>query len=178
MASDNPRDWREPIADGQGHWFDDSDILESCLAKASSQFRKGARNLLFLTGRLTLPIMRHRRFLSKAFYADQAFVFRINRETGEPVDEGRVEFLPTGRFLKQWGKEGHHHTRVGGVLFVEENLRMYRSFFGRDWKFIAFHDALMMHNPNAQHPLPEEPWDCPQLLARDDVIAWTDGAPI
>ncbi len=168
---------REPVVDGRAHSVDDSDILESCLAKAASQFRKDARNLLFLAGRLTLPIMRHRRFLSKAFYADQAYVFRVNRETGEPVGEGRVEYLPTGRFLKQWGNEqGPRHTRVGGVLFVEENIRQYRSPFGRDWKFLAFHDALMMHNPNALHPLPEEPWrECPQLVQRGDVIEWTDG---
>jgi hypothetical protein len=168
---------REPIVDGRGHWFDDSDILESCLARASSQFRKDARNLLFLTGRLTLPIMSQRRFLSKAFYADQALVFHINRETGDPVGKGRVEYLPTGRFLKQWGEEeGPRHTRVGGVLFVEENLREYRSPFGRDWRVLAFHDALMMHNPNALLPLPEEPWgDCPQMVSRGDAIEWTDG---
>src|SRR2546426_4043167 len=40
---------------------------------------RGNENLLFLTGRLTLPIMSQRRFLSKAFYADQRFVIRINK---------------------------------------------------------------------------------------------------
>lgn len=166
--------FREP---GKGfQWVDDSDILESCLASASKQFRKDARNLLFLTGRLTFPIMTQRWCLSKAFYADQAYVVRFDRETGDMVDPGGVEYVPSGRFLKEWGKEGPRHTRVSGVLFVEENLRQYRAPYARGWKVLAFHDALVMHNPNALHRLPEDLWgDTPQLLQRAGEILWTDG---
>jgi hypothetical protein len=43
-----------------------------------------------------------------------------------------------------------------------------------EWR--AEHDALMMHNPNALHPLPDEPWgDCPQLVPRGNAMEWTDG---
>ena len=38
--------------------------------------------------------------------------------------------------------------------------------------------ALMMHNPNTLRPLPEEPWDRPQLVARGELMEWTDGAQV
>lgn len=165
----------EPICDGVARSFDDSGILEDRLAKAASQFGTDAMNLLFLTGRLTLPIMDCRRFLSKAFYADQRMVFPINRRSGEPAGPMRVEYTPDGRFLKNWGDQGPRHTRVSGVLFVEEHIRD-RPTIGRERLRMVFHDALMMHNPNAVRPLPEDVWgDCPQLVRRGDELLWTDG---
>jgi hypothetical protein len=157
---------REAISAGS---VDDSDILDRCLADASRQFKKETRNLLMLVGRLTLGVS-IRRFFVKAFYADQRW--EIVRETSE----FRTEFDPTGRFLKVWpGEAGPRHTRVSGVLYVEENIRSHDLGDG-SWNFRAEHDALMMHNPSALHSLPEESWgDCPQLVSRGDVMQWTDG---
>ncbi len=165
----------EPICDGVARSFDDSGLLEERLAKAASQFGQDTMNLLFLTGRLTLPIMDHRRFLSKAFYADQRMVIPISKRTGEPTEPMRVEYTADGRFLKHWGDEGPRHTRVSGVMFVEEHIRDIPTI-GRESRRMAFHDALVMHNPNATYPLPEDVWgDCPQFVRRGDELLWTDG---
>ncbi len=38
------------------------------------------------------------------------------------------------------------------------------------------HAVLILHNPNAHHPISEELWtEFPQLVAREDEMAWTDG---
>ncbi len=162
---------RTPICDGIARHLDDSDILDSRLADASRKFKKGTMNLVMLVGKLTLGV-HARRFFVKAFYAAEKLV--IIRETGE----SRVEYDHTGRFLKVWpGEEGPRHTRVGGVLFVQENLRSSMTADGEE-VHRADNDALMMHNPHALRPLPEEPWgDCPQMVSRDDGIKWTDGFP-
>src|SRR5439155_11754781 len=114
----------------------------------------------------------HRRFFVKAFYAAEKWL--INRNTGETW----IEYDRTGRFLRVWpGEQGPRHTRIGGVLFVQENIRPYVSVEGEE-EHRADNDALMMHNPNALKPLPEEPWgDCPQMVVRDGAIVWTDGVP-
>ncbi len=165
----------EPICDGVARSVDDSGLLEDRLAKAASQFGHDTMNLLFLTGRLTLPIMDHRRFLSKAFYADQRMVIPIGKSTGEQAGPMRVEYIPDGRFLKHWGDEGPRHTRVSGVIFVEEHIRDIPTI-GRESKRMVFHDSLVMHNPNATHPLPEDMWgDCPQFVRRGEELLWTDG---
>lgn len=165
--------FREPQLGGG--WVDDSDILERCLADASKQFDEGRRNLLLLVGRLTLPIEDHRRFFSKAFYADQHIAIRFDSDTGEQIGHPNMQYTPNGKFLKQWGKEGTRHKRVSGVLFVQETFRVFESM-GGEWKFFADHDALMMHNPHAALPLPEEPWGhYPQFVRRGDELLWTDG---
>jgi hypothetical protein len=165
---------READYDAGARWVDDSDILARCLQDASKKFKNDARNLVMMVGRLTIPGNAHRRFFSKAFYADQRWAVSVDKETGEPVSS-RIEYLPDGLFLKKWGNEGVRHTKVSGVLWVEESIKPYR-FLGRDRCSIAFHDALVMHNPNAQCALPEEPWgDCPQFVRRGDDLLWTDG---
>jgi hypothetical protein len=164
---------RVGIADGVARELDDSDILDRCLADASKQLREDARNLVMLVGRLTLGVDA-RRFFVKAFYAQEKFVIPIlaNRTRGP----ARIEYDLTGRFLKVWpGEDRPRHTRVGGVLFVEENIRPLMSPDGEEVHRVD-NDALMMHNPNALHPLAEEPWgDCPQLVLRGDAMEWTDG---
>ncbi|NOT34434.1 MAG: hypothetical protein HOP12_09720 [Candidatus Eisenbacteria bacterium] len=163
---------RVAIADGAAHALDDSDILDRCLADASKQLRKGTRNLVMLVGRLTLGI-HVRQFFVKAFYGAEKLL--ISRETRA----SRIEFDLNGRFLKVWpGEDGPRHTRVGGVLFVQENIR---SSIGADGDHVhrTDNDSLMLHNPNAIHPLPEGPWrECPQLVLRGEVMEWTDGHPV
>lgn len=163
---------RVAIADGLVRKLDDSDILDRCLADASRQLRKDARNLVMLVGRVTLGTD-HRRFFMKAFYAEERWVF--NRRTME----SSIEYDLTGRFLKVWpGEDGPRHTRVGGVLFVQEQLRHSLAADGTE-VHRTDNDALIMHNPYALRPLPEEPWgDCPQLVLRGDSLEWTDGVAV
>jgi hypothetical protein len=169
--------FRDAIADGIVRHVDDSDILDRCLADASRQFKKSTRNLIMLVGRITLGT-RARRFFIDAFYATRKWLITkhlVTHTTG-PL---RTEFEPTGRFLKVWpGNKGPRHTRVSGVLYVEERIRDYRRPDGT-LGLRAEHDVLMFHNPNALHPLPEGPWgDCPQLVTRGEAMEWTDGADV
>lgn len=164
---------REGIADGVARELDDSDILEDRLADASRKFKKRTSNLVMLVGRLTLGV-HARRFFLKAFYASEKMVIPIlaNGTTGP----ARIEYDLTGLFLKVWpGEEGPRHTRVGGVLFVQDDISSPVSTESQ-CVYRVDNNALMMHNPRALQPLPEEPWgDCPQLVLRDDVMEWTDG---
>src|SRR5262249_45479774 len=85
--------------------------------------------------------------------------------------------MARGRFLKRWGKEeGPRYTRIGGVVFVDENLREYRAPYARDWKVLAFHDTLVMHNPFATHPIPEDVWATPRnsCVAAMKSCRWMD----
>ena len=160
---------RVPVVDGVVHPVDDSDILDRCLSDASKQLKKSTRNLVMLVGRLTLGTIEMRGFFLKAFYASKKWV--IDRRTGET----RTVFEPTGRFLRVWPNEpGPRHTRIGGVLFVQETIRSTEPASPPEYRVDS--DALMMHNPNAMSPLPEEVWgDCPQFVLRGDSLEWTDG---
>jgi hypothetical protein len=163
---------RVPVADGRVHTLDDSDIIARCMADASKQLDKNGRNLVMLAGRLTLGV-EHRAAFVRAIYGSEVMLF--NKHTSERRDELR----PTGGFLKVWRREYRpRHTRVGGVLFVQENLRPSTAVEAVGG-YIAHNDALMLHNPHALRPLPEEPWgDCPQLVRRGDDIMWSDGYPV
>jgi hypothetical protein len=153
------------------HTLDDSDILDRCLADASKQLRKDTRNLVMIVGRLTLGV-HARRFFVKAFYAEERWVFnKVTREAS-------IEFDNPGRFLKVWpGENGPRHTRVGGVLFVQERLHG-TELPGGEIGHAATSDALMMHNPCALKALPESIWDCPEVVLRGDELMWTDGYPM
>jgi hypothetical protein len=167
---------RVPIGDGIVRELDDSDIIERCLADASKQFAEGRRNLLMLVGRLTVGA-HGRRFFIDALFARRRWVIHKDTVAGT-VGPVETEFRPSGRFLKEWrAGEGPRHTRISGVLYVEEQLRP------RDDDGVASYraepDVLMLHNPFATHPVPEEPWGaCPQLVLRGDVMQWTDGESV
>jgi len=168
---------REPVFDGLARTVDDSDILDRCVGDASKQFDKDARNLLMLVGRMTLGA-RARRFFIDAFYARRVMVFTKNLGTHE-VGPMRTEFRDPGRFLRVWpGESGPRHTRISGVLYVEERIRERRAENG-EIECGAEHDVLMFHNPHALRRLPEDPWgNCPQVVLRGEDLEWTDGEAI
>jgi hypothetical protein len=163
--------FRDALADGVARTVHDSDILGQRVADASRQLDEKPCNLVMLVGRMTLGV-EVRRFFIKAFYAAEVMVF--DHATGR----ARTEFRDPGLFLKVWpGEDGPRHRRVGGVLYVEENIRSHESPAGA-LGMRAEHDALMMHNPMAHQPLPEAPWgDCPQFVPRGERMEWTDGQP-
>ena len=71
--------------------------------------------------------------------------------------------------VKVWGSEERpRFSRVGAVVCVEEEIRE-----SSDPPFVP--RVLVLHNPYARNPLPENPWSSfTQLVRRGDGMVWTD----
>jgi hypothetical protein len=88
-----------------------------------------------------------------------------HRATSPPLGSGAVQ--RTKPQIKPGG--GPAFTRVGAVLSIEEKLDEVGG------GCVMEHDVVLAHNPYATSPVPEGPWrDLPQLVRRDDHMAWTD----
>jgi hypothetical protein len=108
--------------------------------------------------------------------------------------------LPNGKAIKPDGFPAYQ--RIGALLCLEEKLmekypfpdpfelldeerrgavwpgwerarQLYWSRRNEEW---VEHDALVLHNPHAYHPLSPEPWSLfPQLVPVEGEMRWTDG---
>ncbi len=148
---------------------DDADILERCLRHANRQFQRNTANILFLAPQLRTPVYQFRDQLIHAFYGRKRLTVPIDMSRGGAAGPMRSEFSPEGHFLKVWGSEERpRFSRVGAVVCVEEEIRE-----SSDPPFVP--RVLVLHNPYARNPLPENPWSSfTQLVRRGDGMVWTD----
>src|SRR5215831_2056313 len=123
---------------------DDADLLEKALQSANRQFAKGERNLLIVHPRLRLSIFPQfcRVPIERAFIGEDVIRIPLNPTTGGPAGPARTAFKQSGRFVKLWPEP--RHTRISAVLCLSEYEE------GGEVK----PRALMVHNPNAEMPLP------------------------
>jgi len=154
---------------------DDSDVLQTCLEDANTQFESGVPNLLVIVPRLRVPVFAVRRQLTRAFFGDLVLQVPVDPEYGGIVGPPQLRPAPSGHFLATHLPSGRpfkptgtpRFTRVGAVLSIEE------WFDGSS----LLHRALLVHNPFAHHPLPRDIWsDIPQFLPVGGEMRWSDDA--
>jgi hypothetical protein len=146
-------------------WGDDSDLLEGAIQHAQKQFAKGQRNLLVVHPRLRLSIFPkfHRTPIERAFVGEEVITIPLNTATGGPAGPDYVAFKQNGRLLKRWPKP--RYTRVGAALFLSEHEEDGEVTPG----------ALIIHNPNAECPLPREMWlGIPEFFLEGGRWRWSD----
>jgi hypothetical protein len=152
-------------------WGDDSDLLESALHAASKQFAKGQRNLLVIHPRLRLAIFPQFRIpVERAFVGQGVIQIPIDPSTGGPAGPAALVFKESGRLLKRWREPQvtlpqPRHTRISALLClgeVEKNGEVEPR-------------ALLVHNPNAEMPLPREMWwGIPEFFLDGNRWRWSD----
>jgi hypothetical protein len=149
-------------------WGDDSELLESALQQANKQFAKGQRNLLIVHPRLRLSIFPQfcRTPIERAFVGEEVIRIPINVATGGPAGPAYAGFNQNGRFLKRW--PAPRHTRISAALFLSEY----------EERGEVKPRALIIHNPNAETPLPREIWNgIPKFFLDGDRWRWSDEHP-
>lgn len=164
-----------PLPSEGFYWGDDSDVLEAALANANKQFDSRNTNLLVIAPELRIPLFDHRYPLVRAFIGDQFIVQPIDRHTGGPAGPARNEFRAVGRFTRydtkraSEGGTAYRYTRVSAVLVIEQ----------RPGANMIEHGVLLLHNPNAEHPLRDDIWkEIPQCKTFGDAMGWSDGFPM
>jgi hypothetical protein len=157
-------------------WGDDSDLLQGALREANKQFAKGSRNLLVLVPTLRLPIGdRWRLPIERSFIGEEVIRIPIDPQTGGPAGPTTFPFKQSGDLTKVWPRDDENgarresrYTRVSAVLC----LTHYDD--GPEVK----HRALIVHNPNAEAPLPREPWHgIPEFASDAGRWKWSDDLP-
>ncbi len=149
----------------QFFWGDDSELLERAIQGANKQFAKGQRNLLVVHPRLRLSIFPqfNRTPIERAFVGEEVIRIPLNPATGGPAGPAHAAFKQNGRLLKRWPEP--RYTRISAALFLNE----YED--GGEVK----PRALMIHNPNAETPLPREIWQgIPEFFLDGDRWRWSD----
>jgi hypothetical protein len=144
-------------------------ILKRCLQDASKQLSGDNANIVFLAPEIWGRIFNHRNDLTRALLGESALRLHFDPETGDAVTSPTNVFVPEGRLLKRWGRDGRpQHTRIK-PLNADRTRPAY----------VIQHDVLVIHNPNAKRALaPDSFHDCQQLICRDSALEWTDGYPI
>jgi hypothetical protein len=153
-----------PLGD-EFFWGDDADLLEKALQSANRQFAKGQRNLLVVHPRLRLSIFPQfcRMPIERAFIGEDVIRIPLNPATGGPAGPTHTAFKQSGRFVKLW--PGPRYTRISAVL----SLNGYEE--GGEVK----PRALMVHNPNAEMPLPRDMWQgIPEFFLDSNRWRWSD----
>jgi len=146
-------------------WGDDSDLLEGSLQEANKQFARGQRNLLVVHPRLRLSIFPEfcRMPIERAFIGDEVIRIPIDPATGGPAAPEYTIFNQNGRLLKRWPEP--RYTRISAALFIGEVLE------GSEVR----PRALLLHNPNAEMPLPREFWHgIPEFFLGGNRWRWSD----
>jgi hypothetical protein len=129
------------------------------------QFAKGQRNLLVVHPRLRLSIFPqfNRTPIERAFIGEEVIRIPLNPATGGPAGPACAAFNQNGRLLKRWPEP--RYTRISAALFLNEYEE------GGEVK----PRALMIHNPNAESPLPREIWrEIPEFFLQGDRWRWSD----
>jgi hypothetical protein len=146
-------------------WGDDSDLLEGAIQQAQKQFAKGQRNLLVVNPRLRLSIFPkfHRAPIERAFVGEEVITIPLDAATGGPAGPDYMAFKQNGRLLKRWPEP--RYTRISAALFLTEREQ--------DGEVMPL--ALIIHNPNAELPLPREMWHgIPEFFLDGDRWRWSD----
>lgn len=146
-------------------WGDDSDLLEGAIKQAQRQFAKGQRNLLVVHPRLRLSIFPkfHRTPIERAFIGEEVITIPLNPATGGPAGPDYLAFKQNGQLLKRWPEP--RYTRVSAALFLTEHEK--------DGQVQP--RALIIHNPNAEMPLPRDMWvEIPEFFIDGDRWRWSD----
>jgi hypothetical protein len=149
-------------------WGDDSELLEGTLREANKQFAKGQRNLLVVHPRLRLSIFPKfcRTPIERAFVGEEVIRIPINVATGGPAGPAYAAFNQNGRFLKRWPEP--RHTRISAALFLSEYEECGE----------VKPRPLIVHNPNAETPLPREMWSgIPEFFLDGNCWRWSDEEP-
>jgi hypothetical protein len=110
--------------------------------------------------------------IERAFIGETVIQIPIDTRTGGPAGPTTFPFKPSGDFTKTWrsgppSSPQHmpRHTRVGAALFLGQYVD------GREVK----HHALIVHNPNAAVPLPNNLWDgIPEFFCHEGQWRWSD----
>jgi hypothetical protein len=156
-------------------WGDDADALQSVLHSANKQFAAGQRNLLIVVPRLRADVFGSFRVpIERAFIGETVIQIPIDKRTGGPAGPTTFPFKPSGDFAKKWRsgapdspQHTPRHTRVGAALFLGEYVD------GREVK----HNALVVRNPNAAVPLPNNLWQgIPEFSCEQGQWRWSDHA--
>ena len=154
-------------------WGDDAEALQSVLRSANKQFAAGQRNLLVVVPQLRFDVFGAFRVpIERAFIGETVIQIPIDTQTGGPAGPTTFPFKPSGDFTRTWrsgppGSPQHtpRHTRVGAALFLGEYVDR------REVK----HHALIVHNPNAAVPLPNNLWDgIPEFSSPQGQWRWSD----
>jgi hypothetical protein len=101
--------------------------------------------------------------IERAFIGEDIIQIPLNSTTGGPAGPARTAFKQNGRFVKLWPEP--RHTRVSAVLSLNEYEE------GGEVK----PRALMVHNPNAEMPLPHDLWQgIPEFFLDGNRWRWSD----
>jgi hypothetical protein len=149
-------------------WGDDSGLLEGAIQQANKQFAKGRRNLLVIHPRLRLSVFPElqRTPIERAFIGEAVIRIPIDVTTGGPAGPEYMAFSQNGRLLKRWPEP--RYTRVSAALFVTEFEQ------GGEVK----PRPLIIHNPNAECPLPRDIWaGIPEFFLDGNRWRWSDEEP-
>ncbi len=158
---------------------DDSHRIEQCIEEANKQVSRNEPNLLIIAPRFERPVYTSRRQLLSACFGYDKIVLDFDPTEQRIIGEPRSEFFPTGRLLRQKNERGRRvHPRgiakfrsISAVMVLEER------FVNRyEYQYASEAIALLVENPNAQHPVSDRIWgDIPCLSLRDGSISWSDG---
>lgn len=163
---------------------DDADKIEQCMEAANKQFSDKIPNLLVIVPSLRLRMFSHRHDIVKAAYGQSKIICPLNIETGEALGPVKVPFYQEGKFLNTKCPHGRSlkpdgfpaYRRISAILCIEEKFIERKLHFNSLNKTWIDHDAIILHNPHAYHPLSRQPWGTlPQLLPVHDEMKWTDG---
>jgi hypothetical protein len=149
----------------QFFWGDDSDRLERALETANKQFSKNQRNLLVIHPRLRLSIfpVLQRTPIERAFIGEEVIRIPIDNATGGPAGPDAIVFKQNGRLVKRWPEA--RYTRIGAALFLTEYVEADE----------VKPNALIIHNPNAECPLPRDIWSgVPEFFLDGNRWRWSD----
>jgi hypothetical protein len=165
-----------------GSWVgDDSSVLQRSLEDANKQFPQHGRNLLVIVPRLRTPVFTCRNQLIRAFYVTEKIVVPVNPQQSLQDPPFWLENLPEGKFLQTTSQSGETikadgkpaFTRTGAVVLLEED---FWECYVRENDFPVTHNVLVLHNPHATKPIPQNIWQgCVQFLPKDGYMVWTDG---
>jgi hypothetical protein len=178
----------------------ESDKIAEAMKQANKQFGDETPNVLALVPQLRVRMFPDRDDLLRAAFGHTHLVVPIDRD-GNRAGPSALEFCPRGNFLnaiRPGGLPGYR--RISAIICIEERVAYkYPSAASTQWvdddepgfwrAYIkAFdlhesleneawveHDVLVLHNPNAYRPLPQEPWRAfPQLVVENERMKWTD----
>jgi hypothetical protein len=156
---------------------DDAGVLRGRIEAAGAQFKKGRRNVLFLVPVLRTPI--HEWFgrdqLVKSVIGEPTYNVYVSLDPkGPPPPPPEPGFLQNGKLAKLHrksdGTERADLTRISAVVSLEYVLG-----FTDNGEREVSPRVMVVHNPFAEVPLPEEVLGAyPQLVRREGVMEWTD----
>lgn len=158
-----------------GIWSgNDADTLATVMREAAGQFGKGRCNVLVIVPQLRTPVYARREQLERLI-GDRVMFVPVRTDPNGDVPEPHPGFVPRGLLVRP-GKDGPNgtrlpaHTRVSAVVSIETGLSE------RGGRWFEDHRVTVVHNPNADVPVPDATFArFPQLVrVSDEEMVWTD----